>query len=364
MAFILTFLGKGGSGRSTLAIATAQKFARQGKAVLLATQDAGPVVGTQLGQSLTATPQSVETNLWAMQLRSATLLEQSWDAVKALEAQYLRTPFFKEVYGQELGVLPGMDEALALDALRRYDASGDYDVIVYDGAGDQTTLRMFGLPEILDWYLRRFRQVFEASDLGKALSPFIQPIANAVLAGDWAGRLEQPSQQAADLLGQGRTAINDPTRVLACLVTTPEAAAVATARHLWGGAQQIGLAVGAVLVNQTTAGTLEPEVFAPLSNHAIPALATQDWAALIDALPDFNQLAQSAPRPIVIDVPARRVSLFLPSFDKTQVTLTQYGPEVTVEAGDQRRNLLLPEELRGRPVQGAKFQDRSLVISF
>jgi len=364
MAFILTFLGKGGSGRSTLAIATAQKFAQQGQAVLLATQDAGPAVGSQLGQSLTATPQLVQANLWAMQLRSATLLEQSWDAVKAVEAQYLRTPFFKAVYGQELGVLPGMDEALALDALRRFDASGDYDVIIYDGAGDQTTLRMFGLPEILDWYLRRFRQVFEASDLGKALSPFIQPIANAVLAANWSGQLEQPSQQAADLLQQGRTAINDPTRVLACLVTTPEAAAVATARYLWGGAQQIGLTVGTVLVNQTTAGSLAPEAFAPLSNHTIPALGANDWSALIEALPDFQHLAQSAPRPMVVDIPAKRVSLFLPSFDKTQVTLTQYGPEVTVEAGDQRRNLLLPEELRGRPVQAAKFQDRFLVISF
>ncbi|MBF2084248.1 MAG: hypothetical protein IGS16_06555 [Thermoleptolyngbya sp. C42_A2020_037] len=51
---------------------------------------------------------------------------------------------------------------------------------------------------------------------------------------------------------------------------------------------------------------------------------------------------------IAVNIAERKVTLFLPGFDKTQVKLIQSGPEVTVEAGNQRRNISLPPELSGR----------------
>ncbi|MBW4418500.1 MAG: ArsA family ATPase [Myxacorys californica WJT36-NPBG1] len=364
MAFILTFLGKGGTGRTTLAIAAAKKFASQGKRVLLIGQDSSPAFGLALGATIGAEVQEMAPNLQVVQLQTALLLERSWEEVKKLEAQYLRTPFFKEVYGQELGIFPGMDSALALNALREYDGSGQYDVIVYDGTGDQTTLRMLGMPEIISWYIRRFRQVFTESDLGKTLSPFIQPVASAVLtnasfAGD---NFAQPTGQVNNLLEQGKEAVNDPKRMAAYLVTTDDPSAIAMARYLWGSAQQVGLTVGGVLLNRSNQLS-DAEAFQPLPVSAIPEQPVNDWQPLIEALPDFDQATQ-APRPMAVNVAERKVSLFLPGFDKKQVKLTQSGPEITIEAGDQRRNVSLPPALRGQPVKGAKFQDGYLIISF
>jgi arsenite-transporting ATPase len=365
MALILTFLGKGGTGRSTMAIAAAKQLAAQGKRVLLAGQDPGPAFSLLVGAPLTADPVDIAPNLQVVQFQTTVLLERSWEEVKTLETQYLRSPFFKAVYGQELGVLPGIDSALALNAIREYDASGKYDVIVYDGSGDQTTLRMLGTPEIFSWYIRRFRQVFAESDLGKAISPFIQPVSAAVLNVNWSGDLfDQPgSRQMNNILDQGKAAVADPTRVLAYLVTTGETGAIATAKYLWGSAQQIGLTVGGVLINRdkVTEAVLEQFVTIPVSH--VPERSTDHWEPLMQAMPDFTQATQ-VPNPIRVNVAERKVYLFLPGFDKKQVKLTQYGPEVTVEAGDQRRNIFLPPELRGQQVTGAKFQDNYLIISF
>lgn len=364
MAFILTFLGKGGTGRTTLAIAAAKKLANQGKRVLLIGQDSSPAFGLAIGTTPSVDPADLEPNLKAVQLQTAILLERSWEEIKKLEAQYLRTPFFREVFGQELGVLPGMDQALALNALREFDGSGQYDVIVYDGAGNQDTLRMLGTPEILSWYIRRFRQVFVDSDLGKTLSPFIQPVASAILTNaNFAGdNFAQPTGQVNNLLDQGKQAVNDPQRLAAYLVTTNDPGAIAIAKYLWGSAQQVGLTVGGVLLNQSTDTSAIAETFQPLPISTIPVQTVNAWQPMIGALPEFD--ASQAPRSIAINVAERKVSLFLPGFDKKQVKLTQYGPEITIEAGDQRRNIFLPAQLQGQPVKGAKFQDGYLIISF
>ncbi|NJM85262.1 MAG: ArsA family ATPase [Leptolyngbyaceae cyanobacterium RM2_2_21] len=364
MALILTFLGKGGTGRTLTAIAAAKRLASQGRRVLLAIQDPGPAPGQLLAFNPSAEPQPLEDHLEVVQFQSAVLLEQSWNQLKALEAEYLRTPFFKAVYGEELGILPGMDSALALNALREYDASDRYDVIVYDGSGGIEMLRTWGMPEILSWYIRRFRQVFQDSDLGRTLSPFVQPVASAVLNVDWSGGLvNQQTSQMNDLMAQGRQAVNDPGRVAAYLVTTADPAAIATARYLWGSAQQVGLTVGGVIASAASADAIDPSAFAPLRVTPVPAWRSGEWQPLVEALPDFDQAAQM-PRPVTVEVSSRQVRLFLPGFDKRQVRLTQYGPEVTIEAGDQRRNILLPPALQGRPVTGAKFQAPYLIISF
>ena len=359
MALILTFLGKGGSGRSTCAIATAKKLSAQGQRVLLMTEDAGPGFSLLLGHDVTSAPELMASNLWVMQLQFTQLLEQNWEQLKKLEAQYLRDPFFKAVYGQELSLLPGMDQALTLNAIREYDASGSYDVIVHDGPGTQPSLRMWGMPAGIDWYFRRFKQVFQSSQFSKAVMPFVQPVAGAVLSGGMSGDLFNQPQvaQGTNLVTQGIDAVRDPMRVRAYLVSTGDPVAIATARYLWGSAQQIEMTVAGVFLNRAS-GSQE---FDPLPIHILPE--STNWPSLTAALPDY--MAPSAvPTPVDVDVATKTVRLFLPNFKKKQIQLTQYGPEVTIEAGDQRRNLTLPTALQGRSVTGAKFQSDYLILTF
>ncbi|MGL5032400.1 MAG: Get3/ArsA fold putative tail anchor-mediating ATPase NosAFP [Microcystaceae cyanobacterium] len=362
MALILTFLGKGGTGRTTTAIAVAKKLARLGSRVLIAGHDAS--LGWELGVNLGPTVTELETNLSGIQFLSTVLLEKGWEQIKELESQYLRSPTLKNIYGQELGVLPGMDEILTLNALREYSQSGKYDVLVYDGTGNLAALRMLGVPEIADWYWRRFKQVLQDSDVVKTVTPFLQPIAATVLNVSWNfDNLSENPQSPEKLLAEGREFLSNPDRFAAYLVTTANPSSVLIAKNLWGGAQQVGLTVKGVFHTELDNLTLTSQEFSPLAITTIPKRSGQDWEALIHAIPDVRQ-ALDVPKPLIVDIPARQVKVFLPGFDKKQVKLTQYGPEITIEAGDQRRNIALPSPLNGQPVTGAKFQEGYLIISF
>lgn len=283
MSQILTFLGKGGTGRSTLAVAAARAAAQQGRRVLLVGHQAGPGLEMLLGGiPLSGEPVTIAANLSVVQLRTTQLLEQFWTAAKELEARYVRTPFFREIYGQELGVLPGMDQALALEALRRYDASGQYDCILYDGPGDLTTLRAFGIPEVASWYWRRASQAFLGSDLAKTLRPFADPLLRSVSTVEFSSLEDLPERLGGmtNLLEQGRQAIANPRRVLAHLVTTPDPMAVQTARYLWGSAQMVGLTVGGLWVTPLAPGEVSAADFFPLTLRTLPLRQGSDWSAL------------------------------------------------------------------------------------
>ncbi|MGD1849547.1 MAG: ArsA family ATPase [Cyanophyceae cyanobacterium] len=368
MAFTLTFLGKGGTGRTTIAIAAAKSFAAQGKLVLLFSYTTGPDPELMLGCELAAAaePRTVETNLDVVQPSKVKLLERGWAEVKALEAKYLRSPFFKDIYGEELAAFPGIDRAIALNNLRKFDDSGKYDVIIYDGTGGEDQLRMLGVPDVLSWYARRFSKVVAESDFARALTPFIQPVAGAVLNTGWGSEpWKEPMKEMDGLLAQGRDAVSNPRRFAAWLVTTPDSIAIAQAKYLWGSAQQSSITVGGVLVNRAEeeAATLLADTFAPLRVSGLPERSAEDWSALVAAMPKFDTASQ-APRPIEIDIAQKQVRLFLPGFMKGEVKLIQSGPEMTIEAGGQRRNILLPAALKGRSVTGAKFQGGFLIISF
>jgi arsenite-transporting ATPase len=226
---------------------------------------------------------------------------------------------------------------------------------------------MLGLPESLSWYVRRFRQLFVNSDLGKTIaeSPLIQPLISSFFNVNWtADNFAQPTNQVNNFLDKGKEALADPKRVAAFLVTTADPLEVVSVRYLWGSAQQIGLTIGGVIqLSSQTEDNLSAE-FTPLPVTVVPDVAKGDWQPLIDALPNFVEQAVKAPPPITIDTHNCQVRLFLPGFDKKQVKLTQYGPEVTVEAGDQRKNIFLPPALSGKPITGAKFQNNYLIISF
>ncbi|OWY66026.1 anion-transporting ATPase [cyanobacterium TDX16] len=365
MSRIITFLDDGSRERTTLAIATAKWFARQGKRVLLATY-VNPSTELLLETSLSTHPQSVESHLQVVQLQTTVLLEQAWDEVKKLVSTYLPDSFSEQIYPAELIILPGFDSFLTFNALRQYYQSGSYDVIIYSDRENLEILRMLGIPSALDWYYRRFHQIFADIDISEIANSIGGPLAAAILnANIDRQKMQEGLAQIQHWIEQGVAVVNDASQLTAYLVTNDTPEAIADTRWWWGSAQQINLTVSGILAYQDRDLSREAiqSAFTPLAVHHISTLQERNWEAIIQELPDFNASISVTP-PLNIDLVQRQVRVFLPGFNKKQVKLTQSGAEIVVEAGDQRRQIVLPPELKGKSIQSGKFEEPYLVISF
>jgi len=58
------------------------------------------------------------------------------------------------------------------------------------------------------------------------------------------------------------------------------------------------------------------------------------------------------------------LSVPLPFVEKQELQLTRSGDELIVHIGNRKRNLILPRVLVGLDVQGARFDEDTLVITF
>jgi arsenite-transporting ATPase len=108
---------------------------------------------------------------------------------------------------------------------------------------------MLGMPESSQLVQPPIREVATDSDLGKTVSPFIQPSLAPSSTSSWTGdNFANPLTKSP--ISWSRAARSCRPQPPCCLlVTTDDPSAVATARYLWGSAQQVGLIVGGIILN-------------------------------------------------------------------------------------------------------------------
>ena len=146
---IVLFTGKGGVGKTTLAAATAAHLARSGRKTLAVSTDPAHSLGDALEADLRHEPVEVEgaDGLFAAHVDARALLDGAWGRLREHLATILAGAGVDELVADELTVLPGVEELLALAAVRRAAESGPWDVVVVDCGPTAETLRLLALPE-------------------------------------------------------------------------------------------------------------------------------------------------------------------------------------------------------------------------
>ncbi len=382
---ILLFTGKGGVGKSTLAAATACLSAEAGHRTLVLSTDAAHSLADALGQEAGTEPTEVSSNLWVQHVDAQVRFEQSWSDIQRYLLSVLEVAGVDPVAADELTVIPGAEEVLALLEVRAQARSGRWDVLVVDCAPTAETLRLLALPEALGWYMERVLPLERR--VVRALRPVLSRAAGVPM----------PEDSVFDAIERLHADLDDVHALLTGpdasvrLVLTPESVVLAEARRAYTFLTLFGYRVDAAIVNRVfpddgadawrSAWVASQQ--GVLADAADSFAGLQLWTSVYRArepvgpgeLTDLahDTYAGSDPLAVGASDPPMRVtttgsrpvlSLPLPLATQEEVRLVRKGDELIVSVASYRRLLTLPSGLARHRVAGARVHDGELQIRF
>jgi arsenite-transporting ATPase len=367
-----------------MAAATAARIAASGNKTLVLSADPAHSLADALGTAVHGEPVEVTPGLYIQHINAQRRLYEVWGELQGYLVSALGTAGLDSVRAEELTVLPGAEELLALLEVRAQAVSGTWDAVVVDCAPTAETLRLLALPEALEWYL------------GRALPTELKVVrALRPLLGEAVG-LPAPRQEVWDAAEQLRSLLKDVQQVLqhpdtsVRLVLTPESVVVAEARRSLTQLVLYGNRVDAVIANRV----FQPGDDAWRTNWAkAQSKVLEEVSTSFEPLPILSGYYQPAEpvgaealTALGADVYRNRdplagaqgdelmqvwregddyvMGLRLPLVDKETLDLARVGDELVVSVDGRRRLFALPSVFRRCRVAGARVTEGRVHITF
>ncbi len=223
---LLLFAGKGGTGKTTLACATALHLAEdQGaRKVFLVSVDPAHSLSACLGIEVGPLPVRVSPRLTAVEIDARAEFDSLKMQYRTDCERFLKSalPDFELAFDHEVMDRifdlspPGTDEVIALTGVMGALAEGKYDIVVIDSAPTGHLIRLLELPELIDQWLKvffglflKYRAVFRLPGISRRLVKISQELKHmkSILADPGRSALvavailtEMAFQETADLV--------------------------------------------------------------------------------------------------------------------------------------------------------------------
>ncbi|MEU1848911.1 ArsA-related P-loop ATPase [Streptomyces sp. NPDC019990] len=373
--------GPGGSGRTTLAAATALAAAANGTNTLVLTTDRTDTLGAALGVRTGPAPVEAAPRLTAWRPDPAQDFHQDLTALQDRASSALDLLGASRLDPEELTPLPGAEELALLRALRDAALSQRHDLLVVDLPPAPQALALLALPEELRRYLRRLLP--PERQAARALRPVLGRLAGVPLPAGW---LYETAARWDLELAAVEAVIADRGTVVR-LVAEPGPAGADALRTAGLGLALRGLRTDVVLANRVLpeaspdtwlAGPVaqqrktldewreaydvrtvahlgrDPRGADDLTSLDVPVVAPDTTVATLDR-PVTDRLREDGV--LVWNIP-------LPGAVRDELDLIRRGDELVVTAGRFRRILPLPSALRRCTVDGAALREGELRIRF
>jgi arsenite-transporting ATPase len=382
---VLLYTGKGGVGKTTIALASALGAAKHGHRVCVLSSDPAHSLADALGQPVGPHPRCIAPNVYAREIHAQVELDGAWASIQAWLRELLRDEA-DALVAEELLAFPGIEELVALRAVREVEQTGDFDVCVVDCAPTGSTMRMLRFPDALRIFMEHF---FEFERKGARL---LRPLMRGFDAGRLIPREEffDAFERLYEEIDDVRQILLDSDRTSARLVVNPTRVVVAETRRSFAYLSLYGIATDAVLVNRVMPESVgggyfsrwleleREELEAIERSFPVPirrvslrpkeVIGTQALEALaFDLFGEDDPAARFATgRPIRIRRGGgrTRMEIDLPGIAKEEIEVLAKGSDLYLRVRDGRRSISLPESLIGRPIEKVRLRESVLEVIF
>ncbi|MEI8186252.1 MAG: TRC40/GET3/ArsA family transport-energizing ATPase [Chlorobiaceae bacterium] len=386
---ILTFTGKGGVGKTSVSAATAVRLSQLGYRTLVLSTDPAHSLSDSFNLTLGAEPTKIKENLHAIEVNPYVDLKENWQSVQKFYTKIFMGQGVSGVMVDEMTILPGMEELFSLLRIKRYKASGLYDVLVLDTAPTGETLRLLSLPDTLAWGMKAVKNVnkYLIKPLSKPLSKMGDKIAFYIPPADAVDSVDQVFDELVDI----REILTDNEKSTVRLVMNAEKMSIKETMRALTYLNLYGFKVDMVLVNRLldtkeNSGYLEQwksiqqkylgeieEGFSPL-----PVKKLRMYEKEIVGLQSLELFAKDMygdtdPSEMMYDDPPIKfvrngnvyeVQLKLMFANPVDIDVWVTGDELFIHIGNQRKIITLPISLTGLEPGEAFFKNKWLHIPF
>lgn len=388
----IVFTGKGGVGKTTIAAATALKAAELGYKTLVISTDPAHSLGDSFDTELSSSPTRIAENLDGLEVSVYGDMSLNWEVVRRHFAHLMEVQGITGIYVEEMGVLPGMEELFSLSYIKRYNESGEYDLLVIDCAPTGETLRLLSIPETFGWMLKLMRNMEKY-----VVKPVIRPISRRV------DRLREivPEEEVYNQVDQLFSSVegiiellSDADRTTVRLVLNPEKMVIKESMRALTYLSLYGITVDQVIINRVMTEEVDGNYlqewkgiqksyikdietsFAPIPITTLPLFPKE--VVGIDMLRKAGKQLFNSDDPtkilyreehVVIEKTSEGhydMKLRLPfMFDnRMEASVVQVGEMMTIRLGNYQKGVVLPSFLAGLKASGADYADSWLTVNF
>lgn len=388
----IVFTGKGGVGKTSVAACTALRAADMGYKTLIMSTDPAHSLGDSFDMELGPAPIKIKDNLWGQEVSVYNDLNHNWEVVRAHFAELMHSRGIDDVYAEEIGILPGMEELFSLSYIKEYNLENAYDLLIVDCAPTGETLRLLSLPDTFGWVLKMIRNIEKY-----AVKPLIRPMAKMSKSID---KMVAPSEvfEAVEKLFTATDGIidilSDNSKTSVRLVMNPEKMVIKESMRALTYLNLYGITVDRVMINRLFpedqdsgylndwkkiqhkyVGEIEKS-FAPIPISKAPMFPSE--VVGLDMLRKMAEAVYGDKDPVEIFYDENPVEIKKMGGSQFQlrlklpfvadvnmgIKLLQQGDDLTIRLGDNQKTITLPVFLAGLQSDEAYFDGKWLCVDF